>query len=64
MHQIDSNKVKIIMQNIEELERLLTETIHDIHDQKGMSLQKHAFTYYRKLLWEAKNTMRDSLNEI
>lgn len=62
--QIDNEKVKDFFQVIEDLEKLLTERIADLHEVRGGMQSRHAYCYYRKLLWEAKYIMRDNLKEV
>lgn len=63
-HEIESEKVKDFFQVISDLERLLDERISDLHEVRGGMQSRHAYCYYRKILWEAKYIMRDNLKEV
>lgn len=63
-HEIENEKVKDFFQVIADLEKLLDERIVDLHEVRGGMQSRHAYCYYRKLLWEAKYIMRDNLKEI
>ena len=63
-HEIESEKVKDFFQVISDLEKLLDERIVDLHEVRGGMQSRHAYCYYRKLLWEAKYIMRDNLKEV
>ena len=60
-YKIKNEKVKDLFEVFDDLEKLLTERISDLHKVKGGIQSRHAYCYYRKLLWEAKYLMRDSL---
>ncbi len=49
--------VKEALEKAEDLSKLLTERIADLHEVKGMMQARHAYIFYRKVLWE----IRDSL---
>jgi hypothetical protein len=63
-HEIESEKVKDFFQIISDLENLLDERIVDLHEVRGGMQARHAYCYYRKLLWEAKYIIRDNLKEV
>lgn len=63
-HEIENEKVDDFFQVISDLEKLLDERIVDLHEVRGGMQSRHAYCYYRKLLWEAKYIMRDNLKEI
>jgi hypothetical protein len=48
---------------VDDLEKLLTDRIIDLHEVKGGMQARHAYILYRKLLWEAKYLMRDNLKK-
>lgn len=62
-YQIETEKAKQVFESIDELEKLLTDRISDLHDIKGMMQSRHAYILYRKLLWEIKYNLRDNLIE-
>ena len=41
------------------LEQLLTERISDLHEVKGGMQARHAYIYYRKLVWDIEKSLRD-----
>lgn len=44
---------KEAFQILKQLEKLLDERITDLHEVKGGMQARHAYIYYRKLVWEA-----------
>tara|TARA_R110000868_G_scaffold406983_1_gene687839 strand:- start:82 stop:294 length:213 start_codon:yes stop_codon:yes gene_type:complete len=63
-YKIENEKVKNFFEVVDDLEKLLTERISDLHEVRGGVQARHAYYYYRSLLWEAKYLMRDNLKEI
>lgn len=63
-YRIKKKEVDDIFDTVDELEKLLTDRIGDLHEVKGGMQARHAYILYRKLLWEAKYLMRDSLQEV
>ena len=63
-YKIENDKVKDFFEVVDDLEKLLTERISDLHNVKGGMQARHAYCYYRSLLWDAKYLMRDNLKEI
>ena len=63
-YKIESKNVTNFFEVIDDLEKLLTERIGDLHEVKGFMQSRHAYCYYRSLLWEAKYLMQDNLKEI
>lgn len=63
-YKIENGKVKDFFEVVDDLEKLLTERISDLHEVRGGMQSRHAYCYYRKLLWDAKYLMRDNLKEI
>jgi hypothetical protein len=63
-YKIENEKVKDFFKVVDDLEKLLTDRIIDLHEVKGGMQARHAYILYRKLLWEAKYLMRDNLKEI
>lgn len=62
--QIDDSKLNEFFGKIEELEKLLTERISDLHEIKGMMQARHAYILYRKILWEARYLIRDNVKDV
>jgi hypothetical protein len=63
-YKIENRKVKSFFEVINDLEELLTERISDLHEVRGGMQSRHAYCYYRSLVWEAKYLMKESLKEI
>mgnify|MGYP003633002606 CR=1 FL=1 len=59
-YTIKEKKLEEFVETINELEKLLTQRISDLHEVKGGVQSRHAYCYYRKLLWEAKYLIRDN----
>lgn len=51
-------KIKEAISILAELEELLTERIADLHQVKGGMQARHAYSYYRKYVWDAKNLLQ------
>lgn len=63
-YKIEKEKADDFIKIINELEKLLTERIVDFHEVKGYVQARHAYVFYRKLLWEAKHLICDNLKEL
>lgn len=48
----------------DELDKLLTERISELHEVKGGMQGRHAYLYYRSLLWETRNMVYEVLNNL
>lgn len=59
--EIQDDIANDVFEDIKELETLLTERISDLHEIKGMMQCRHAYIFYRKLLWEIKYKLQDNL---
>ena len=53
-----------ILEDINDFDKLLTERISDLHEIKGMMQARHAYIFYRKLLWEIRDKITSSSKEI
>lgn len=51
-----------LLETIEELENLLTDRISDLHDVKMGMQARHAYMYYRRLVWEIKRLTHDIID--
>ena len=51
------SKKEETLEKIKELDDLLTERIVDLHGVKGLMQARHAYIFYRKLLWEIRDTL-------
>jgi hypothetical protein len=63
-YEIEKEKVDDFFETVKELEDLLTERISDLHNVKGMMQARHAYIFYRRVLWDLKYSLRDSLEEV
>jgi hypothetical protein len=63
-YEIENQKVKDFFEKYDQLESLLTERISDLHEIKGMIQARHAYIFYRELLWGIKKTLVDGLKEV
>lgn len=48
-------------ENLNELDKLLTERVGDLHEVKGGKQARHAYIFYRKLVWDAKHKLEKFL---
>ena len=62
-YEIEDHKTRAILEKYDELDKLLTERISDLHEIKGMMQARHAYIFYRKLLWGIKELFVASLKE-
>jgi hypothetical protein len=60
-YHISRKNTNIIQDDINDLDKLLTERIADFHGVRGQIQARHAYIFYRKLLWEIKQKFNDSL---
>lgn len=63
-YQIDVKKITDISEQIKELEELLDERIVELHKVNGMQQYRHAYIYYRSLLWDIRDTFNQSFEKI
>jgi hypothetical protein len=63
-YEIEIQKVNDLLEKVDEFEKLLTERIFDLHEIKGMMQARHAYIFYRKLLWEIKESLTDNLKKV
>ena len=59
-----NNLIESILEDIDDFDKLLTERISDLHEIKGMMQARHAYIFYRKLLWEIRDKITSSSKEI
>ena len=57
----DFQKLSEIMAN---LENLMTERISDLYNVEGSMATRHSFLLYRRMVWDARNLMRDNLKQL
>jgi hypothetical protein len=44
---------------LNDLDKLLTERIEELHKIQGMQQARHAYIYYRSLLWEINDKVKE-----
>jgi len=62
-YEIKKNKIENILDEIKELEKLLTDRIVDLHQIKDGTQSRHAYILYRNLLLDIKTLFLDSIKE-
>jgi hypothetical protein len=62
--EIEAKKVNNFFDSISDLDKDLTDRIADLHNVKGGMQARHAYCYYRKQLWDARDLLKESLKEI
>ena len=63
-YEIEKETAENIFEDIKELEDLLTDRISDFHEIKGMMQARYAYIFYRKLLWDIKYKLNESLKDV
>jgi len=61
--KITQDDLKTLQNTIQELDQLLTERISDLHQVKGGMQARHAYIFYRNLVWQAKDAI-DNVQKI
>lgn len=59
--QTDKEIVKEVYDELDSLSKLFDERISDLHNVKGAMQARHAYIYYRRLVWDAMYKIRDEL---
>lgn len=62
--KIESSDLKEVIELMNNLEDLLTEQISDLHEIKGMMQTRHTYIYYRSLLMQAENKLKNSISTL
>lgn len=60
----DGKKMTEVLDEIKDLDKLLTERISDMHEVRGMMQARHAYIFYRERLWRIKDMLLESLTEV
>lgn len=55
---MSKNKIDNALEQIAELDNLLTDRISDMHEIKGLMQARHVYIFYRKLLWDIRDTLK------
>ena len=63
-YQIKKEKVEDVFESMIELEKLLTERIAELHNVEGGKQARHAYMFYRRVLWDAKHTLKNNLKDV
>lgn len=61
MKKIDDGTVEDFNTMVKELSNRLTERISELHEVKGGQAERHAFSYYRSLLYDIQRCINDGL---
>jgi ACT domain-containing protein len=61
--KITQDDLKTLQNTIQELDQLLTERISDLHQVKGGMQSRHAYIFYRNLVWQVKDAI-DNVQKI
>jgi len=63
-YKIDKEKILELKDDFEELEKLLTERISDLHNVQGGIQARHAYIFYRKELRGVRSLLFDNLKVV
>lgn len=63
-YEIDESKIEKFQEDFFYLEKLLTRRISGLYKIEGMEQARHAYIYYRKLLWDLRDTIIENIKEI
>ena len=55
-------KLTEVLEKIDELENYLTERVADLYEVKGGMQARHAYVFYRKMVWEIRELVMDHFN--
>ena len=55
-------KLTEVLEKIDELENYLTERVADLYEVKGGMQARHAYAFYRKMVWEIRELVMDHFN--
>lgn len=58
--QLNENQLSEINDMIEKLSKCFDEKISELHQVKGGQTERHAFCYYRQLVWSIKDNLNQS----
>jgi len=59
--QKNKELVKEVMDELDSLAEYFDARISDLHNIKGGAAERHAFVYYRKIIWEQTYKLRDEV---
>ena len=63
-YEIEKEKASELFADINELDKLLTERISDLHEIKGMMQARHAYIFYRERLWGIRDFLKTNFKEV
>jgi hypothetical protein len=63
-YEIEKENIENIFQALNNLDRLLTERISDLHDVKGMMQARHAYIFYRHQVNNVGTLIKESLKNV
>ena len=61
--EISEDDFDDIIIELEDIDKILTERISDLHQIKGAMAERHSFIYYRKLICDLKDNLNKKINE-
>jgi ACT domain-containing protein len=63
-YKITEDTLNEVNEDIKSLDTLLTERISKLHEVKGMQQCRHAYIYYRSLLYKVRDTLDNNIHEM
>ena len=63
-YKIEEKKAQRLNEIMSNLETLITERISHLQNTEGDMASIHSFLLYRRLVWDARNLMRDNLKQL
>ena len=61
---IDNKALENFFEVVDDLSKLLDDRVIELHKVQGMQQCRHAYIFYRKLLWEARDIIKDNIEHI
>lgn len=63
-YKIKEEKLTELIGDFREFEKRFNERISDLYEVKGGMQARHAYVYYRRLLWDIRDKLEKSLVEV
>jgi len=63
-YKISEEKIQEFYEDMDEIEKFLNGRVQELLEVKGGQSERHAFIFYRRLLWDVKYLIRDNIEEI
>jgi len=61
--EIEKTTIDDFFESVKDLDSLLTERISAMHNVPELLQARHVYIFYRKLLWEARDTIKYGIKE-